>query len=83
MFLKKIFYFFISYFPTNRFAEVRNTLQGKLEERLPFFSFIFPEAFKKRYRKEYLQFKKNLHRLATPFDVHETFMDLLREFRFF
>lgn len=63
-----------------RFAEVRNTLQGKLEERLPFFSFIFPESFKQRYSKEYAQFKVNLHRLATPFDVHETFLDLLREF---
>lgn len=63
-----------------RFAEVRNTLQGKLEERLPFFSFIFPESFKQRYSKEYAQFKENLHRLATPFDVHETFLDLLRMF---
>ncbi|XP_031634268.1 uncharacterized protein LOC116347703 [Contarinia nasturtii] len=62
----------------NRFAEVRNTLQGKLEERLPFFSFIFPEAFKKRYAKEYGHFKENLQRLVTPFDVHETFLDLLR-----
>lgn len=65
-----------------RFAEVRNTLQGKLEERLPFFSFIFPDAFKKRYPKEYAQFKDNLQRLTTPFDVHETFLDLLREFAY-
>lgn len=70
------------FFPVriSRFAEVRNTLQGKLEERLPFFSFIFPDAFKQRYSKEYAQFKNNLHRLSTPFDVHETFMDLLRKF---
>lgn len=75
--------FFIQFFcPNVRFAEVRNTLQGKLEERLPFFSFIFPEAFKKRYSKEYSQFKNNLHRLVTPFDVHETFLDILREFFF-
>lgn len=62
------------------FAEVRSTLQGKQEERLPFFSFIFPEAFKKRYSKEYATFKGNLQRLATPFDVHATFLDLLREY---
>lgn len=63
-----------------RFAEVRKTLQGKLEERLPFFSFIFPEEFKQRYSKEYVRFKQNVKRLATPFDVHETFLDLLRKY---
>lgn len=47
---------------------------------MPFFSFIFPEAFKNRYPKEYAQFKDNMHRLTTPFDVHETFLDLLRMF---
>lgn len=62
-----------------RFADVRNTLQGKLEERLPFFSFAFPDAFKKRYHKEYIVFRNNLNRLVTPFDVHETFLDILRE----
>lgn len=64
---------------TFRFAEVRSTLQGKQEERLPFFSFIFPEAFKQRYTAEYANFKKNLHRLTTPFDVHATFLDILRK----
>ena len=31
----------------HRFAEIRNTVQGKQEERLPFFSFVFPPWFKK------------------------------------
>lgn len=76
---------YISKTPCNRislwfyssFADVRKTLQGKMEERLPFFSFIFPDEFKKRYATEYATFKENLHRLTTPFDVHETFLDLL------
>ena len=61
----------------NRFAEIRNTLQGKLEERLPFFSFVFPEWFKRKYLTEYKNFKANIDRLTTPFDVHETLEDIL------
>lgn len=61
----------------NRFAEIRNTLQGKLEERLPFFSFVFPESFKMKYRAKYANFQMNLGRLTTPFDIHETLEDIL------
>lgn len=61
----------------NRFAEVRNTLQGKQEERLPFFSFAFPEWFKRQYKEQYGNFRTNLQRLVTPFDVHETLQDVL------
>lgn len=61
----------------NRFAEVRNTLQGKLEERLPFFSFTFPDAFKQKYADAYAQFKQNVDRLTSPFDVHQTLVDLI------
>lgn len=61
----------------NRFAAVRNTLQGKQEERLPFFSFTFPEWFKRQYKEQYINFRKNLNRLVTPFDVHETLQDVL------
>lgn len=65
---------------TARFAEVRNTLQGKLEERLPFFSFIFPDWFKLKFSHEYSNFVKNLKRLVTPFDVHATLVDILSRF---
>jgi hypothetical protein len=61
----------------NRFVETRNTLQGKLEERLPMFSFIFPEWFKHKYYAQYKNFQSNLQTLVTPFDVHETLEDLL------
>ncbi|EDW15152.1 uncharacterized protein LOC6573625 [Drosophila mojavensis] len=62
----------------NRFAEVRATLQGKQEERLPFFSFTFPESFKKRFPQEYNNFLANEHRLVTPFDVHATLKHLIQ-----
>lgn len=61
----------------NRFAEIRDTLQGKLEERLPFFSFVFPDWFKRRYSMQYKNFKNNLEHLTTPFDIHETLQDVL------
>ncbi|XP_011197023.1 uncharacterized protein Lly_3 [Zeugodacus cucurbitae] len=61
----------------NRFAEVRATLQGKQEERLPFFSFTFPKAFQERFPEEYANFKANVDHLTTPFDVHATLQHIL------
>lgn len=61
----------------NRFAEIRDTLQGKLEERLPFFSFVFPEWFKMEFSHYYRNFQTNVDRLTTPFDVHATLDDIL------
>ncbi|XP_017845293.1 uncharacterized protein LOC108601853 isoform X2 [Drosophila busckii] len=62
----------------NRFAEVRATLQGKQEERLPFFSFTFPDSFKKRFPEEYSNFVANEDRLTTPFDVHATLEHIMQ-----
>ncbi|KAL1450068.1 hypothetical protein WDU94_002523, partial [Cyamophila willieti] len=61
----------------NRFANVRNTQQGKLEERLPFFSFVFPSWFQAKYPEAHRAFTINSQRLVTPFDIHETLADLL------
>lgn len=64
----------------NRFAEIRNTLQGKLEERLPFFSFAFPRRFKTRYPQFYQNFAQNAKsgRLVTPFDINRTLRHILQ-----
>ncbi|KAH8332700.1 hypothetical protein KR074_009232, partial [Drosophila pseudoananassae] len=62
----------------NRFAEVRATLQGKQEERLPFFSFAFPDSFKKRFPQEYNNFLANEQRLTTPFDIHATLKHIIQ-----
>lgn len=61
----------------NRFAEIRNTLQGKIEERLPFFSFVFPQKFKQTFPTQYKNFVNNIEQLTTPFDIHETLEDIL------
>lgn len=61
----------------HRFASLRETQQGKLEERLPFFSFAFPPWFKEKYPKTIETFKKNARRLTTPFDIHATLQSIL------
>lgn len=62
----------------HRFASVRKTQQGKLEERLPFFSFRFPSWFQRKYREAYENFEKNANRLTTAFDVHATLASILK-----
>lgn len=60
-----------------RFADIRNTLQGKQEERLPFFSFIFPPWFKQAHPQAYANFVYNTQYLTSPFDVHKTLENIL------
>lgn len=60
-----------------RFADIRNTLQGKQEERLPFFSFIFPSWFKQVHPQAYANFVYNTQYLTTPFDIHKTLENIL------
>ncbi|XP_076096200.1 uncharacterized protein LOC143067068 isoform X1 [Mytilus galloprovincialis] len=60
-----------------RFSSLRSSLQGKQEERLPFFGFSFPEWFKSKHSAAYQNFKLNVDRLTCPFDLHPTFLDIL------
>jgi hypothetical protein len=60
-----------------RFSSLRSSLQGKQEERLPFFGFSFPEWFRSKYREAFHNFRLNADRLTCPFDLHPTFLDIL------
>jgi hypothetical protein len=60
-----------------RFSAARQTSQGKLEERLPLMSFVFPELFHKKYPQAIQILKKNIPRLTTPFDIHSTLLSLM------
>jgi hypothetical protein len=60
-----------------RFSAARQTSQGKLEERLPFMSLIFPKLFQIKYPYAIKTLKKNIHRLTTPFDIHSTLLSLI------
>ncbi|XP_037292951.1 uncharacterized protein LOC115449169 isoform X2 [Manduca sexta] len=60
-----------------RYAKVRDTLQGKLEERLPFMTIVLPETLR-RSRPEALDaLKHNAHVLTTPHDIHATVLDAM------
>ncbi|CAH0556728.1 unnamed protein product [Brassicogethes aeneus] len=61
----------------HRFAEIRNTIQGKQEERLPFFSFTFPKWFKEHHKTAYNNFVSNVDKLSTPLDIYETLKSIL------
>lgn len=45
-----------------RHGDLRATVQGKFEESLPFFAFIFPPWFKKKYPETVRVFKENARR---------------------
>ncbi|KAJ8965292.1 hypothetical protein NQ314_004221 [Rhamnusium bicolor] len=64
--------------PWLKFAEVRNTIQGKQEERLPFFSFTFPKWFKEKHKVIYSNFLSNQDKLVTPFDIYTTLKSVLK-----
>ncbi|KAL8603778.1 hypothetical protein ACOMHN_058513 [Nucella lapillus] len=60
-----------------RYSSARSTDIGKLEERLPYFSFRFPPWFHERYPDIVRNMRTNAKRLTTPFDVHATLLDVL------
>ena len=61
----------------SRYASIRRTLQGKLEERLPLLSITLPKWMSKQHPDIVANLLKNRKRLITPFDVHETLQSVL------
>jgi len=60
-----------------RWGSIRDTPQGKIEENMPFLYFVFPEWLKQKYPLAMKNFLLNRQRLTTPFDTHETLIDIL------
>ncbi|XP_049868179.1 uncharacterized protein LOC126368314 [Pectinophora gossypiella] len=60
-----------------RWGPIRSTEQGRLEERLPFVYFLAPESFRNNYSLAFNNLRYNALRLTTPFDMHETLLDLI------
>jgi len=56
---------------------VRASEQGKFEERMPFVAVRLPSWFSERYPAAAANLRLNSDRLTTPFDLHETMMDML------
>lgn len=62
-----------------RWGGILNTLQGRLEERLPFFFVVPPKSFKQEHPEALSNLEKNSKRLTTPFDFHETLKSIADE----
>ena len=59
-----------------RFSSERNSRQGHLEERQPFFSLYLPPEYKEANPIKYKNLMRNTQQITTPFDIHETIRDL-------
>lgn len=60
-----------------RFSDFRETIQGKLEERLPHFSVVLPFWFKENYSFLYNQMRHNSEVLTSHFDTYAMLRHIL------
>ncbi|KAK3751782.1 hypothetical protein QZH41_013246, partial [Actinostola sp. cb2023] len=60
-----------------RFGSMRQTIQGKLEERLPHMSITFPSWFPNKHPQLYNAIQQNSEVLTTPFDIYATLQHVL------
>lgn len=60
-----------------RWGGIRKTYQGYLEERLPFLYIAYPNWFRQKFTTAVGNLRKNSQKLTTPYDLHETLVDLV------
>lgn len=60
-----------------RWGGIRKTFQGYLEERLPFLFLVYPKWFRQKFTTAVSNLKRNAKKLTSPFDLHETLLDLV------
>ena len=60
-----------------RYGGMRDTLQGKQEERRPFLGISLPNWVQQKYPNIVHHLKSNSKRLTSPFDIHQTLMNIL------
>ena len=61
----------------SRVSSYRETSLGKMEERLPFLYFVFPDWFNDKYPHLAKNLRTNSKRFTTHFDLYETLKELL------
>lgn len=61
----------------SRNDDVRNTMQGKLEERLPWLSISVPAWLEEKYPDITSSLEENQHVISSPFDLHATLHHVL------
>ncbi|KAH3841038.1 hypothetical protein DPMN_114497 [Dreissena polymorpha] len=62
-----------------RLDEIRNTFVGRIEDRMPVMYIVIPEHIRKRHPNMANNLEINTQRLSTPFDVHQTLIDVLHQ----
>lgn len=62
-----------------RFGKIRETFVGWLEERLPFIYIWVPEWYRNLYPQKYNNLVENSYRLTSPYDLHLTLQEVLRD----
>jgi len=60
-----------------RIGPLRNSMEGSLEERLPWLSIVLPKWFSKQYPELAANMKHNQHVVTSAFDVHATLRHFL------
>ncbi|CAH1254860.1 Hypp1424 [Branchiostoma lanceolatum] len=60
-----------------RYGNMRETLQGKIEERLPFMSIVLPESIKRNHPDVLKSLQQNSDKLSSPFDMYATLADVI------
>ncbi|XP_029343943.1 uncharacterized protein LOC103308741 isoform X1 [Acyrthosiphon pisum] len=60
-----------------RWGRFRDTFQGSLEDKLPMLNFIIPQWFQNMYPSAMENLNKNIIRLTTPYDLHETLLEFV------
>lgn len=61
----------------SRNSEYRDTMQGKLEERLPWFSISLPSEFHRKFHDLAANLRSNQAIITSSFDVHATLRHIL------
>lgn len=61
----------------HRFDWFRQTLIGRIEDKMPLVLFKIPDKFKTNYPHIAANLQYNMQRLVSPFDGHETMKDIL------
>ncbi|KPJ14833.1 hypothetical protein RR48_04318 [Papilio machaon] len=61
----------------SRFSGLRETYQGKIEERLPLMAIMLPEKLIQTRPEALTSLQNNAHVLTTPFDIHTTLVDAM------
>lgn len=60
-----------------RLGGASTTYVGRIENNMPFLMIYIPEKLKSKYPWLHKNLQYNTNRLITPFDVHETMMDVI------